>query len=116
MAWDCDITKTKPITLLDTLWKATIKVLTNCLSWILAKHSVLKGWNYAGLPRDLIETPIKLMQIVLEDAKYHQKPIWILLQDLSKAYDRVDLNILKLAMIRIKLLPFCIDFILDFFI
>ncbi len=43
MMWDCDITKTRPITLLDTLRKATMKVLTNHLSRILVKHSVLKG-------------------------------------------------------------------------
>jgi len=52
-----------------------MKVLINHLSRILAKHSVLKGQNYAGLPEGLTETPIKLMQIVMEDAKYHQKPI-----------------------------------------
>ena len=64
-----------------------MKVLINHLSRILAKHSVLKGQNYAGLPEGLTETPIKLMQIVMKDTKYYKKSIWILLQDLSKAYD-----------------------------
>src|SRR6266542_5205870 len=102
--------------LLNTLRKTTMKVLTNRLSRILIKHSILKGRNYAGLPGGSTEIPIKLMQMVMKDAKYHKKSLWILLQDLSKAYDRVDINILKLAMIRIKLFPFCISFILDFFI
>ena len=52
----------------------------------------------------------------MKDAKYHKKLLWILLQDLSKAYDRVDIRILKLAMMRIKLSPFCINFIIDFFV
>jgi len=55
------------------------------------------------------------MNMILEDAKEHKKPVWILLQDLSKAYDRVDLSILRKAMERIKLPVPCIDFILNFF-
>jgi len=64
-----------------------MKVLTNRLSQIIAKHSVLKGQNYAGLPEGLTETSIKLIQLVMKDAKCYNKPIWILLQDLFKAYD-----------------------------
>src|SRR6266542_6964586 len=62
-----------------------------------------------------MELPIKLMNMILEDAKEHNKPIWILLQDLFKAYDRVDLTILQRAMERVKIPPSCIALILDFF-
>ncbi len=62
-----------------------------------------------------MELPIKLMNMILEDAKEHNKPIWILLQDLFKAYDRVDLTILRKAMERVKIPTSCINFILDFF-
>ncbi len=54
--------------------------------------------------------------MIIEDAKCYNKPLWILLQDLSKTYDQVDLNVLRLSMKRIKILNFCINFILDFFI
>ena len=50
MEWQCDITKTRPLTLLDTLRKAVMKIITNRLSKIMAKHSVLKGNNFAGIP------------------------------------------------------------------
>src|SRR6266540_3193379 len=113
--WQCDITKTRPLTLLDTMRKVVMKVITNRLSRIMAKHNILKGNNFAGLPGGSTELPIKLMNMILEDAKENHKPVWILLQDLSKAYDRVDLNILCQAMQRVKIPINCINFILDFF-
>ena len=45
----------------------------------MATHGVLKGNNFAGLPGDSTELPIKLMNMILEDAKEHSKPVWILL-------------------------------------
>jgi len=113
--WQCDITKTRPLTLLDMMRKAVMKIITNRLSRIIAKHNILRGNNFAGLPRGSTETPIKLMQMILEDAKENNKPVWILLQDLSKAYDRVDITILRKAIERVKIPLACIDFILDFF-
>jgi len=79
MDWQSDITKTRPLTLLDTMRKAVMKLLTNQLSRIMAKHNVLKGNNFAGLPGGSTELPIKLMHMVLEDAKENNKPVWILL-------------------------------------
>src|SRR6266498_634712 len=115
MNWQSDITKTRPLTLLDTMRKAVMKLLTNQLSRIMAKHNVLKGNNFVGLPGGSTELPIKLMQMVLEDVKENNKPVWILLQDLSKAYDRIDLSILRKAIERVKIPSLYIDFILDFF-
>jgi len=81
----------------------------------MAKHAVLKGNNFTSLSGDSTEILIKLMNMIIEDAKEHSKPVWILLQDLSKAYDRVDLVILRQAMERVKISNSCINFILDFF-
>src|SRR5215216_8007002 len=53
--------------------------------------------------------------MLLEDANENKKDIWILLQDLSKAYDRVDLKFLKLALQRIKLPTLASTLIINLF-
>ncbi len=93
-----------------------MKILTNRLSRIIAKYAILKGNNFAGLPEGSIEFPIKLINIIMEDAKEYNQPVWILLQDLSKVYDRVDLTILRKVMKRVKIPDPYISFILEFFI
>src|SRR5215216_6751511 len=98
MEWGCDITKTRLITLLETTRKAFVKIITNRLSSIIAKHKICKGNNFAGLSDGFTKDLIKIMNILIENAIKNKKDIWILLQDLSKAYDCIDLSILKLAM------------------
>jgi len=73
--WQCDITKTHPLTLLDTMRKAVMKIVTNRLSNVMARHNVLKGNNFTSLLGGSTETPIKLMNMVLKDAKEHNKPV-----------------------------------------
>src|SRR5215216_851087 len=53
--------------------------------------------------------------MLLEDANENKKELWILLQDLSKAYDRVDLKFLRLALQRIKIPVKCVDLIINLF-
>src|SRR3990170_304732 len=66
--WECNIEKTRPITLLETMRKAFIKILNSHLSHILEKHSVLKGNNFVRLLRGSTEDPIKIINLLLEDA------------------------------------------------
>ena len=75
MDWQYDITKTRPLTLLDTMRKAIMKIITNRLSCIIAKHNVLRGNNFAGISRGSTEVPIKIMNMILEDAKENNKPV-----------------------------------------
>jgi len=55
--------------------KAVIKILTNRLSRIMAKYNILRGNNFAGLPGSSTEALIKLMHMILEDAKENKKPV-----------------------------------------
>ena len=52
----------------------------------------------------------------MEDAKEQKQEIWVLFQDLSKAYDRVNIFMLKKAMQRLKLPIAFIDLIENIFI
>jgi hypothetical protein len=76
--------------------------LNKRLSKIVSKHKILKGNNYAGLPGKSTQEPIKLLNMIMEDATENNKELWLLFQDLSKAYDRVDLTFLRKALDRIK--------------
>ncbi|CAJ0900770.1 1420_t:CDS:2 [Entrophospora sp. SA101] len=49
--WECQIDNTRPITLLETLRKVLVKIITDRLSRIFARYDILKGNNFAGVPR-----------------------------------------------------------------
>ena len=95
MDWQCNITKIRPITLLDTIRKAIIKMLINHLFTILAKYKVLKENNFTNLLKGLLKFFIKIINMIIKNAKFHKCPIWILLQNLSKMYNRVNLDIIR---------------------
>lgn len=48
--WSYDLNNTRPITLLETLRKLFMKILTNRLSNVIVKHNILMGYQFAGLP------------------------------------------------------------------
>ena len=46
--------------------------------------------------------PLKIINAIIEDARANKKELWIMFQDMSKAYDRVNPFMLNLAMARLK--------------
>jgi hypothetical protein len=81
-----------------------MKILTNSLSKKLVDNfDILKDHNFAGLPGKSTVEPIHTLNLVLEDARYYKKEAWILLQDMSKAYDLVNRENLLKALRRIRL-------------
>ena len=73
--WHYYISKTRPITLLDATRKAFVKLITNRLSKIIAKHNILRGNNFAGLPGKSTDKPIKTINMIIEDAIEHNKEL-----------------------------------------
>jgi len=101
--WQHELKHTRPITLLEVPRKLMVKALNTRLSNLMALHPILKGQQFAAKPGASTMEPIRIMNEIIDDAKENNKELWILFQDLSKCYDRVDINILRKAMQRIKL-------------
>ena len=110
--WELNLSKIRPITLLEIPRKILMKILTNRLSSkLLANYEILKDHNYAGLPGKSTQEPIHILNAIMEDAREAKKELWILMQDMSKAYDLVNRNNLIKALKRIKLPNKFIEFI-----
>jgi endonuclease/exonuclease/phosphatase family metal-dependent hydrolase len=101
--WNCDLNNTRPITLLDTLRKALVKLLNNRLANIMVKHKILQSNQFAGLPNSSTFEPLRIINEIIQDAKEKNNELWILFQDLSKAYDRVNIHMLNKALQRLKI-------------
>src|ERR1044072_2705655 len=99
----CYLKNTHPITLLDTARKLMTRSMNNRLCAILSQHKVMKGNNYAGLPGCSCDPPIALLENIMNDAKTNNKPLFVFLQDISKAFDSMDPRMLRLAMARLKI-------------
>ena len=101
--WNLDLSKTRPITLLETPRKMLTKLLNDRLAKIFVRYNVLKNHNYAGLPGNSTQEPIHILNAVIEDAREKNKDLWIFFQDMSKAYDSVNRELLDKALKRLKI-------------
>src|ERR1044071_4159943 len=99
MELECNINKRRPIVLLEIFRKVFSKILTKRLLHTLTTHKVLKRNNYTGLLGGSTMEPIRILNMIMEDATANKKDLFIYFQDISKAYDRVNLIILKKAML-----------------
>ena len=81
----------------------------------LVLHNVLTGGNFAGLPGGSCDPPIFLLESIIADARAHSKPLFLMQQDISKVFDSININMLRLAMARLRLPPRFIDLTLELF-
>ena len=58
---------------------------------------------------------IRIIDNILHDAKTNRKELWLLLLDMSKAFDRVNIEMLKQAMFRLKLPATFVNFVTNIF-
>ncbi|EXX58057.1 hypothetical protein RirG_201400 [Rhizophagus irregularis DAOM 197198w] len=113
--WKCQLKNTRPITLLEVIRKALVKLFYNRLAPLLASHHVLQGGNFAGLPGGSCHDPIITLESIIHDSVVTKQPLWILSQDISKAFDSVDLSMLRFALQRLRLPQNAIQFLLSLF-
>ncbi|PKK60160.1 hypothetical protein RhiirC2_793732, partial [Rhizophagus irregularis] len=68
--FDAQLKNTRPITLLETVRKCVVKVVTNCLSHLLADNKILQGRNFASLSGSSTDVPIKMLDAIIHQHKY----------------------------------------------
>jgi len=98
-----DLNHTRPITLIEHTRKIFTKILTIRLTTKLAKCEILSPFNTAALPYQSTKSNISTLNHILEDATENDKEIWMVLQDMSKAFDTIHIPTLSKAMERIHL-------------
>src|SRR5260363_285750 len=114
-SWDYDLSKTRPIALLETFRKCVTRVLNRRLGKILKEKDILRGLNFAGLPGNSTEEPVHLLNMLIEEAASKKQELWLLFQNMKKAFDSVSLAMLKLSLERIKVPLTIIRFIINIF-
>ena len=113
--WGFQLHNIRPIALLETFRKCITRLLTKRMAKVFVKNEVLCGPNYAGLPGCSTEEAINLVEMVVEDAHESKKELWLMLQDMKKAYDSELLKTLHVALCRVKLPAKIISFIIELF-
>src|SRR5436853_7813892 len=92
-----------------------VKILNHRLSNLFAQKHILKGYQFAGIPGSSTMEPIRILNELIEDAKEKKSELWIVFQDMSKCYDRVNIYMLEKAMLRLKLPQNFIEIIKNLF-
>src|SRR5260364_44589 len=113
--WLYNLNNVRPIALIDSFRKCVTRILTKRLSKICIEKSLLEGLNFAGLKEDSTEIPIQIFNSLIKESKEEIKEIWLLLQDMKKAFDSVPLDGLVLALKRLKIPANIIIFIIELF-
>ena len=103
--------------------KAFVKIINKRLQDIFLKHKALLGLNFASLPHQLTTEPLHLINNILEfhrqkiqSQEHKNDDLLILFQDMSKAFDRVNIYMLQKAMARLKIPPSAIALISGLFL
>src|SRR5437868_1716756 len=113
--WNYDLANVRPIVLLEAFRKTVVRIIGKRLDQIFITNKVLEGPNYAGLSGDSTASPIHIMNNILEDARQKNKEVWVLFQNMKKAFDSVSLEMIEKALRRIKLPELMIRFLLSLY-
>ena len=101
--YNYDLNTTRLITLIEHTRKIFTKILTNRLIPIITRNEILSPQNFAAFPHQSTLQPVSQLTNIIEHSTTEKKEIWILLQDMSKAFDSVHLPTLYKALERIRI-------------
>src|SRR6185295_11196582 len=67
------------------------------------KYPILDPYNFVTLPYSSTTQLIQILTNILQETQTQNKEIWLLAQDMSKAYNSVHISLLQHALNRIKI-------------
>ncbi|KAG9303124.1 hypothetical protein G9A89_005082 [Geosiphon pyriformis] len=85
--WDGVLTNTCPIALLETARKILSKILLDRIFFACNRFGVLHGDNFSVLKGMSTQSPVFAVGSVVENALEKNRELWLVLQDMCKAYD-----------------------------
>jgi exonuclease III/ribonuclease HI len=109
--WDYTLDQVRPISLIEPLKKCLTKVFTKRLDHIINKNNLLSNLNFAATSNSSTHIPIQILNNTIEHYKQTNQEAWILFQDMSKAFDKININRLADSCKRIGMPQTSINFI-----
>ena len=103
----------RPISILEPLKKCLTKIFTQRLDNTITQHKLLSNLNFAATKNTSTHIPIQILHNTIEHYKLHKKEAWILFQDMSKAFDRINISRLQDTCKRIGIPPQSVNFITE---
>ncbi|KAG9295592.1 hypothetical protein G9A89_000957 [Geosiphon pyriformis] len=94
---------TQSIALIKTACKILSKIFFDRISLVCSTYDILHGDNFSVLKSTTTQTPIFAINLVVEDALEKNRELWLVLQDMCKAYNSVGWEHLKKCLVRIKM-------------
>ncbi|KAG9285141.1 hypothetical protein G9A89_000642 [Geosiphon pyriformis] len=98
------LTNTRSITLVKTACKILFKILSDWISLVCSKFNVLCGNNFSVLKGTSTQSLIFAIGLAIKDALEKNRELWLMLQDMCKAYDSVGWYHLYASLHHIKIL------------
>ena len=100
-SWDFTLNQVRPISIIEPVKKIFTKIFTNRLDKIISSNNLLSNLNFAASKNSSTHTPIQILHNTIEHYISHNKEAWLLFQDMSKAFDRINIKRLQDACRRI---------------
>ena len=111
--WDFTLNQVRPISIIEPFKKIFTKIFTKRLDKIISSNNLLSNLNYAASKNSSTHTPIQILHNTIEHYISHNKEAWILFQDMSKAFDKINIKCLQEACQRIGIPNTCINLITE---
>ncbi|CAH1768885.1 13259_t:CDS:2, partial [Entrophospora sp. SA101] len=101
--WGYNINIIRPIAIIEPVKKLMTKILTIRMEKLIREHNILKGYNFAAQKHSSPQIPIQIINNTIEHCRDTKSETWIMFQDMSRAFDNVNIERLIITLKRIDL-------------